>query len=79
MKRIVVSLLVPLLAAGFLGNANAAPHKGRAAAAVARPATLPAPQLAANGYSGYYERVLGKVPFGSQLWWRVYESQPRGR
>jgi hypothetical protein len=27
--------------------------------------------LAANGYTGYYERVLDRVPYGSQLWWRV--------
>jgi hypothetical protein len=33
--------------------------------------------MAANGYSGYYERVLDKVPYGSQLWWRVYDSIPR--
>ena len=33
--------------------------------------------LAANGYTGYYERVLDRVPYGSQLWWRVYHSYPR--
>ena len=33
--------------------------------------------LAANGYAGYYERVLDRVPYGSQLWWRVYHSYPR--
>jgi hypothetical protein len=33
--------------------------------------------MAANGYSGYYERILDKVPYGSQLWWRVYHSYPR--
>ena len=27
--------------------------------------------MAANGYRGYYEHVLDKVPYGSQLWWRV--------
>ena len=34
-------------------------------------------RLAANGYTGYYERVLDRVPYGSQLWWRVYHSYPR--
>jgi hypothetical protein len=33
--------------------------------------------MAANGYSGYHERVLDKAPFGSQRWWRVYHSYPR--
>lgn len=35
--------------------------------------------MAENGYNGYYERVLEKVPFGSQIWWRVYDSYPKGR
>ena len=35
--------------------------------------------MAENGYNGYYERVLEKVPFGSPIWWRVWESYPKGR
>jgi hypothetical protein len=35
--------------------------------------------MAANDYSGYYERVLDRVPFGSKVWWRVYDSYPKGR
>jgi len=79
MKKIAVSLAVSCLAAGFLSSALAAPFKKRAVAAAARHATLPAHRLAANGDSGYYEHILDKVPFGSQLWWRAYESQPKGR
>jgi hypothetical protein len=35
--------------------------------------------MAANDYDGYYERVLDRVPFGSKIWWRVYDSYPKGR
>jgi hypothetical protein len=35
--------------------------------------------MAANDYNGYYERVLDRVPFGSKIWWRVYDSYPKGR
>lgn len=81
MKRIVVSLIVLLLAAGWLGQAGAATvkkkrvHVGQTGQS-REPHSDP---LAANGYAGYNEQVLDKVPFGSQLWWRVYDSQPKGR
>ena len=29
--------------------------------------------------NGYYENILDRAPFGSQLWWRVYDSYPKGR
>jgi hypothetical protein len=68
------SIMVPLFALIQAGPADAA----------ARKRTLPASEismranpLAANGYTGYYERVLDRVPYGSQLWWRVYHSYPR--
>jgi hypothetical protein len=35
--------------------------------------------MAENGYTGYYENILSNVPFGSQVWWRVYDSYPKGR
>ncbi len=34
--------------------------------------------MAQNGYSGYYERIEDRVPFGSRIWWDVYISMPRG-
>ena len=68
------AIMVPLLALIQAGPANAGVrHK-------ARPITqmgVRASPLAANGYTGYYERVLDRVPYGSQLWWRVYHSYPR--
>jgi hypothetical protein len=27
-----------------------------------------------DDYAGYYEHRLDKVPFGSRLWWKVYEE-----
>ena len=35
--------------------------------------------MAANDYNGYYENILDKAPFGSKVWWRVYNSYPKGR
>jgi len=32
--------------------------------------------ITANGGSGYHERLLNKVPFGSPLWWQIYEGEP---
>ena len=78
-QRIAASLVVPMLVVGLAGNAMAAPYKKRADAGIARRAASPERSMAANGYAGYYEHILDKVPFGSQLWWRVYESQPKGR
>ena len=72
-------LVVPLLVVGLASNAKAAPHKRRVDAGIARQAPMPVRLPATNGDSGYYEHILDKVPFGSQLWWRVYESQPKGR
>jgi len=40
---------------------------------------MPARSLATNGEGGYYAHILDKVPLGSQLWWRVYDAQPKGR
>jgi len=77
--RIAASLVLPMLAVGLAGNGMAAPHKKRADAPIARLTATPERSMAANGYTGYYEHILDKVPFGSQLWWRVYDSQPKGR
>jgi hypothetical protein len=68
------TIMVPLLALSQAGPADAAPRKK------IRPTSeinMTANPLAANGYTGYYERVLNRVPYGSQLWWRVYHSYPR--
>ena len=68
------SIMVPLLALIQAGPADAAARKR------IQPASeigMRANPLAANGYTGYYERVLDRVPYGSQLWWRVYHSYPR--
>jgi hypothetical protein len=75
----IAALLVVSLVVSPTSNAKASPHKKRADAGLVRQAAVPARSLAANGYTGYYEHVLDKVPFGSQLWWRVYDSQPKGR
>jgi len=67
-------IMVPLLALIQAGSADAAALKKT------RPTSkigMRANPLAANGYTGYYERVLDRVPYGSQLWWRVYHSYPR--
>jgi len=67
-------VMVPLLALIQSGPADAAARKKT------RPTSemsTRANRLAANGYTGYYERVLDRVPYGSQLWWRVYHSYPR--
>ena len=61
--------------------AEAAPYKkkqSRTAWQVERSSVPIRDRKAENGYNGYYERVLERVPFGSQLWWRVYHSYPRG-
>jgi hypothetical protein len=79
LQRIAASLVVPMLAVGLAGNGMAAPYKKRAEAGIARRTAASERSMAANGYAGYYEHILDKVPFGSQLWWRVYESQPKGR
>jgi hypothetical protein len=82
-QRIAASLVVSMLAVGLAGNGMAAPYKKRADAGIARRTATPersmAANMAANGYAGYYEHILDKVPFGSQLWWHVYDSQPKGR
>jgi len=67
-------VMVPLLALIQSGPADAAARKKT------RPTSemsMRANPQAANGYTGYYERVLDRVPYGSQLWWRVYHSYPR--
>jgi hypothetical protein len=70
----LATIMVPLLAQIQAGPAEAAVRKKiRPTSEVGMRANPPA----ANGYSGYYERVLNRVPYGSQLWWRVYHSYPR--
>jgi len=67
-------VMVPLLALIQSGPADAAARKKT------RPISemgMRANPQAANGYTGYYERVLDRVPYGTQLWWRVYHSYPR--
>jgi hypothetical protein len=72
--NLAVTIMAPLLVLIQAGPAHAASRKK------ARPTSeisMRANPLAANGYTGYYERVLDRVPYGSQLWWRVYHSYPR--
>jgi len=78
MKTISISLAALALATGLSGQADAATPRKKRPPVVQSGASYSNP-LAANGYTGYYERVLDKVPFGSQLWWRVYDSYPKGR
>jgi hypothetical protein len=72
------TIMVPLLALIQAGPADAAHRKkNRPTSEIGMTANPLADPLAANGYTGYYERVLNRVPYGSQLWWRVYHSYPR--
>ncbi len=81
MRAAAVSLLVLPLALTIAGDADAAGvRKSRRpqtspAAAVRAPSRDP---MAQNGYSGYYELIEDRVPFGSRIWWDVYTSMPRG-
>jgi hypothetical protein len=79
LQRFAASLVVAMLAAGLASNSMAAPHKKRAGAGIARQTAMPGRALAGVGHDGYYEQILDKAPFGSQLWWRIYEAQPKGR
>ena len=77
----LTSIMVPLFALSQAGPADAATRKKMRLLAH-QYANEPSQRgysnpMIANGYSGYYERVLDKVPYGSQLWWRVYHSYPR--
>ena len=73
------TIMVSLLALCQAGPATAAARKKSQPRAYhyTSETSMRANPLAANGYTGYYERVLDRVPYGSQLWWRVYHSYPR--
>ena len=75
----LAAITVALLGVSQVGFAHAAAHKNTRPRAHHYTSEIGARAnpLAANGYSGYYERVLDRVPYGSQLWWRVYHSYPR--
>jgi hypothetical protein len=79
LNRACLIIMVPLLALSRAEPADAAvrnkprPHAYHPTNEI----SMRASPLAANGYTGYYERVLNRVPYGSQLWWRVYHSYPR--
>ena len=81
MKRTFALLVALLLAGGMSGQAGATtakkkrPHAGQERPTHSSPSSNPS---AANGYV-YYERNLDRVPFGSQVWWQVYDSMPKGR
>jgi len=78
MDRMFALILALAFSAGLSSQADAAAAKKKRlhVGAYTQSASNP---LAANGYTGYYERVLDRVPYGSQLWWRVYDSMPKGR
>jgi hypothetical protein len=81
MKVAATTLLVVALAVGTAADADAASTKRSKRAQtspVATPSTQARDPMAQNGYSGYYQRIEDKVPFGSKLWWDVYSSMPRG-
>jgi hypothetical protein len=79
LNRARLIIMVPLLALSLAEPADAAvrskprPHAHHHTNEI----SMRTSPLAANGYTGYYERVLNRVPYGSQLWWRVYHSYPR--
>jgi hypothetical protein len=81
MKVAAFSLLVLPLAFAFAGDADAAVvKKSKRLQASPVPAARAQSRnpMAENGYSGYYERIEDRVPFGSKIWWDVYSSMPRG-
>jgi len=74
----LATIMVLLLTLCQAGPADAAARKKtQHAYHYTSETSMRANPLAANGYTGYYERVLDRVPYGSQLWWRVYHSYPR--
>ena len=75
----LASIVVPLLTLSQVAApADAATRKETRLHAhrYANEISLRGNRMAANGY-GYHERILDRVPFGTQLWWRVYHSYPR--
>ena len=79
----LAAMMVSLLGLSQVGSAHAAaykktrPHAHHYTSEIGVRANPLANPLAANGYHGYYERVLDRVPYGTQLWWRVYHSYPK--
>ena len=75
----LASIIVPVIALDQVGRADAATSKKTPlyAKRYIKPneTSLRGNPTAAN--SGYHERILDRVPFGTQLWWRVYHSYPR--
>jgi hypothetical protein len=65
--------------AGDAGARQKRQHVAVSRKHVAAGTSAPRNPMAQNGYNGYYENILDKAPFGSQLWWRVYDSYPKGR
>lgn len=79
MKAAQIVLAVVLAAALAVPAEAASSRKGKRLQS--SPAAAPAQSgnpMARNGYSGYYERIEDRVPFGSKVWWDVYNSMPRG-
>jgi hypothetical protein len=81
MKAAAWSLLIASLVLASASDADASDtRKGK------RWQTSPLPAARAQSrhptaeksYSGYYERIEDRVPFGSRIWWDVYSSMPRG-
>jgi hypothetical protein len=77
LNRACLIIMVPLLALAKPADAAVRNKPRPHAYHHTNEISMRASPLAANGYTGYYERVLNRVPYGSQLWWRVYHSYPR--
>ena len=84
MKIIVTSLVALSLVAGLAGQADAARHKKKRLHTShhsmpyrARTYGYRGP-AASDSPDGYYEHVLDKVPFGSKLWWSIYDEHSGG-
>jgi len=82
MKSILVSVLTFALGAGVATQADARSGNKKYKARNAPYAQQYAPregryprEMYYGNYAGYYEHRLDKVPFGTRLWWQVYEEQ----
>jgi hypothetical protein len=88
MKIIAAALTCIMVVAptfGLAGQANVSgkertgPHSHRHLKSIGRGVRAPRTPVTASGGNGYQERLLEKVPFGSPVWWQIYEGEPLGK
>ena len=88
MKIIAAALTCIMVVAppfGVAGQASASgkerthAHANRHLKSIGRDVREPRSPVRASGGNGYQERLLDKVPFGSPVWWQIYEGEPLGK